>query len=145
MHCDEKHQLYLMTPHNFVFCSLNSLHVLLFFPSPLWKKKTIKKYNFGLYHKVMASMKTKSSRTRPTITSSNCKNKIQKNIEIIFLLFVDRDLVYNRKKNNMAILLWLVMDQLSEFRFQLSSLVERKFSIGNFPNFDEFSMGIWST
>ena len=53
----------------------------------------------------MASMKTKSSRTRPTITSSNCKNKIQKNIEIIFLLFVDRDLVYNRKKNNMAILL----------------------------------------
>ena len=67
------------------------------------KKKTIKKCNFGLNHKVMASMKTKSS--HPTITSSNCKNKIQKNIEIIFLLFVDRDLVYNRKKNNMAILL----------------------------------------
>ena len=55
----------------------------------------------------------------------------------MFLLFVDRDLVYNRKKNNMAILLWLVMDQFS-------SLVELK-GIGNFPNFDEFSMGMRST
>ena len=128
MHCDEKHQLYLMTPHNFVFCSLNSLHVLLFFPSPLWtKKKTIKKCNFGLNHKVMASMKTKSS--HPTIRLSNCKNKIQKILKLFFSYLLDRDMVYNRKKNNMAILLWLVMDQLSEFRFQLSSLVERKFSI----------------